>query len=177
MTVSDLRTIYDYGCWANKKLFRVIEGLTPGQFTQTVAGSYGSLRNTLVHAMSAEWGWLGRCGGPARGPMLNPADFPTFESVTACWSTVEGYVREFLDSATEADLSRVVEYSIEGVASGALPVGELMQHAATHGVHHRGQVALLLRSLGVAPGNFDFLFYSMERRASAPPTASGRGPS
>jgi uncharacterized damage-inducible protein DinB len=46
-----------------------------------------------------------------------------------------------------------------------MPVGELLQHAATHGVHHRGQVALLLRVLGVAPGSVDLLFYDAERRA------------
>jgi uncharacterized damage-inducible protein DinB len=37
--------------------------------------------------------------------------------------------------------------------------GDLMHHAVIHGVHHRGQVALLLRSLGYVPGSFDILFY------------------
>jgi uncharacterized damage-inducible protein DinB len=45
-----------------------------------------------------------------------------------------------------------------------MPLGELMQHAIVHGVHHRGQVALLLRLLGYAPGNFDILFYYGEKR-------------
>jgi uncharacterized damage-inducible protein DinB len=44
-------------------------------------------------------------------------------------------------------------------------VGALLQHAAVHGVHHRGQVALLLRVLGYAPGNFDLLFYYADKRA------------
>jgi len=35
----------------------------------------------------------------------------------------------------------------------------MMQHAAIHGVHHRGQVAILLRLLGRAPGAFDILVY------------------
>jgi uncharacterized damage-inducible protein DinB len=32
--------------------------LTPEQFTEQVSGSYGSVRNTLVHIMSTEWGWV-----------------------------------------------------------------------------------------------------------------------
>lgn len=46
----------------------------------------------------------------------------------------------------------------------SLLVGELMQHSAVHGAHHRGQVALLLRSLGRAPGNFGLLIYYAEKR-------------
>ena len=67
MTVKDLERLYDYGYWANKKLLAVVAQMTPEQFTQTVAGSYGSVRNTLVHVLSAEWGWLDRCGGRERG--------------------------------------------------------------------------------------------------------------
>src|SRR5205823_2950267 len=77
MTVKDLEGLYDYGYWANKKLFHVISQLTPEEFTRPVAGSYGSIRNTMVHIMSAEWGWLSRCGGPERGARLNPGDYPT----------------------------------------------------------------------------------------------------
>jgi uncharacterized damage-inducible protein DinB len=34
-----------------------------------------------------------------------------------------------------------------------------MRHAAIHGVHHSGQVAMQLRLLGRAPGSFDILVY------------------
>ena len=77
MTVKDLERLYDYGYWANRRLVPVISQLTPEQFTRNVAGSYGSVRNTLVHIMSAEWGWLDRCGGYERGPALKPEDYPT----------------------------------------------------------------------------------------------------
>ena len=85
MIVKDLEGLYDYGYWANKKLLQAVSQITPEQFTQIVAGSYGSIRNTLVHVLSAEWGWIDRCGGPARGPRLNPDDYPTAEAVQQTW--------------------------------------------------------------------------------------------
>lgn len=164
MTVTDLEGLYDYGYWANRKLFRVISQLTPEQFTRPVGGSYGSVRNTLVHALSAEWGWLSRCGGPERGPRLDPDDYPTAESLIEAWNKVEGYVREFLSRLKDEDLARNAEYMNERGEKRSMPLGELMQHAANHGVHHRGQVALLLRLLGYAPGNLDMLIYYADKR-------------
>ena len=167
MTVNDLRRLYDYGSWANRKVFSAIEQLKPEQFTQPVAGSYGSVRNTLVHTMSAEWGWLDRCGGKARGAKLNPEDYPTSQSVVDGWSRVDQYGREFLSTLTDRDLARIVDCSFPGGPPRSLPLGALMQHAALHAIHHRGQVALLLRELGVPPGNFDLLFYDFENRSVA----------
>jgi uncharacterized damage-inducible protein DinB len=166
MTIKDLEALYDYGYWANKKLFQVISPLPPDQFTQPVGGSYGSIRNTMVHVLSAEWGWLSRCGGPARGPRLNPDDYPTVESVIETWSKVEGYVREFLSKLRDEDLAGNVEFVNDRAEKRSMPLGELMQHAAIHGVHHRGQVALLLRLLGYAPGNIDILFYYADKRGA-----------
>lgn len=162
MTVKDLERLYDYGYWANRKLFQVASQLTPEQFTQVVAGSYGSVRNTLVHVLSAEWGWLDRCGGPERGPALKPDDYPTVESLVKTWSTVEGYVREFLSNLKDEDLTRTVEFTNPRSEKRSGVLGALLQHGAIHGAHHRGQVALLLRLLGHPPGNFDVLFYDAD---------------
>ena len=166
MTVEDLERLYDYGYWANKKLLDVVAQLTSEQYTQTVTGSYGSIRNTLVHMLSAEWGWLDRCGGRARGPALKADDYPTLESLLGTWSVVEVSVREFLSTLKDDDLDRTLEFANPRGEKRSGALGALMQHAATHGVHHRGQVALLLRSLGVTPGNVDLLFYDAEKRGA-----------
>ena len=58
MTVAELQRLYDYSYWASRKLMQVVLQLKPDQFSQDVAGSYGSIKNTLVHVVSAEWGKL-----------------------------------------------------------------------------------------------------------------------
>ena len=163
MTVKDLETLYDYGYWADRKLFEVISRIPPEQFTQSVGGALGSIRNTLVHIMSAEWGWLERCGGPKRGPKLNANDYPTVESVRETWNNIEQYTRKFLSELTDDDIGRNAEYLNDKGEKREMPLGELMQHAANHGTHHRGQVAMILRLLDHTPGNFDILFYYAEK--------------
>lgn len=163
MTVKDLERLYDYGYWATRKLMAVVSRLSAEEFARPVAGSYGSVRNTLVHVLSAEWGWLDRCGGHPRGPALKAEDFPTAQSLVETWTKVEGWMRAFLAGMKDDALDRQVAFKTAAGEARSMPLGELLQHGANHGAHHRGQVALLLRLLGHAPGNFDLLLYDAER--------------
>ena len=168
MTVQDLEALYDYSYWANAKLFRTVASLTDEEFVRPVAGSWGSVRSTLVHMMSAEGGWLERAGGPKRGAPLRPDDFPTLASVTSYWSTQEQKVRGFLAALGDADLDRRLEFTLPQLSvSGVLSVGEMLHHAVNHNVHHRGQVSLLIRALGHVPGDVDLLFYYGEPQLPA----------
>ena len=167
MRVEDLERLYAHSYWANRKLLGAISQMPPEQFTQTVAGSYESIRNTLVHVMSAEWGWLDRCGGPPRGPKLKSDDYPTLESLVTTWAKVEADMRAFLAGLEDEDLDRIIEFSLGG-PTHRVSLGNLLQHGAVHAVHHRGQVAMLVRMLGSVPGNFDLVLYDVENSVPAP---------
>jgi uncharacterized damage-inducible protein DinB len=94
-------------------------------------------------------------------------DDPTADALIDKWNAVEVDIREFLSTLKDEDLTRVVEYTNPRGEKRSGVMGPLLQHGAIHGVHHRGQVALLLRSLGYTPGNFDVLFYDAEKGAAA----------
>jgi len=116
--------------------------------------------------MSAEGGWLSKCGGQERGSRLEPNDYPTIDSVTETWNKVENWVRAFLSTLKNQDLDRQIAFTNERGESRSLSLGSIMHHAANHSVHHRGQISLLLRILGKAPGNIDILFYYVGKNSS-----------
>ena len=73
-------------------------------------------------------------------------------------------MRGFLAALRDEDLARSIEFALGGAPKRSMPLGELLHHATVHGIHHRGQVGLLLRLLGFTPGNVDILFYYGERQ-------------
>jgi uncharacterized damage-inducible protein DinB len=164
MTIKDIVDVYEYSDWANAKIFKIIEALPADDFTRPVGGSFESIRNTLVHMLSAEWGWLARCGGPERGPRLEAADFPTLESITTAWRKLQKGRATFLATLGDDDVERMVTYYNDENEARSLPIGELLFHAANHDAHHRGQVSMMLRMMGYEPGDVDQLFYYGERR-------------
>jgi uncharacterized damage-inducible protein DinB len=166
MHTDDLERLYDYGYWATRRLFAALAPLTDEQFTQIVPGTQKSIRNTLVHVLSAEWGWLDRCGGHKRGPRLVAEHFATAEVLIAGWRQFERHMRDFLAELMDEDLGRQVHFTLGDGPERSLPLGDLLEHAAIHGAHHRGQVALLLGMIGHPPGNFDVLEYDLEKRGS-----------
>jgi uncharacterized damage-inducible protein DinB len=159
MHVADLLRLFEYHYWANAQLSTVLGKVTTEEYVRDVAGGHGSLRNTLVHVVSAEWGWLERCGGPTRGPRLTPADYPTLSAISRVAERVERDMRVLLRGLRDEDLAREVTFTLGNPSPQRAQRGELLLHAAVHAVHHRGQMALLLRALGHEPGTFDLLIF------------------
>src|SRR6516164_2238607 len=58
MTKDDIRLLFEYDRWANNRILRAASALTPEQFTRDLGGSFVSVRDTLVHIIRSEWGWL-----------------------------------------------------------------------------------------------------------------------
>ena len=167
ISAAALARLYDYSSWANQRILAACRQLSPDEFTQSVAGSYGSVRNTFVHTLSAEWGWLERCGGPPRGARLVAEDFPTLESVAEVWGRVETSMRAYLAGLDDASAAEEVTFTLGAGPAQTATRGDLLTHVVVHAVHHRGQVSLLIRELGYAPGNVDFLIYLAEGQAAA----------
>jgi uncharacterized damage-inducible protein DinB len=58
MTRDDIQLLYEYDRWANHRVLQAASTLNTEEFTRDLGGSFGFMRDTLVHIVSSERGWL-----------------------------------------------------------------------------------------------------------------------
>ena len=68
MTTDDIRLLYEYDRWANNRIMQAVSGITPEAFTRDLGGSFRSLRDTLVHLVGGESGWITYWKEPSHSP-------------------------------------------------------------------------------------------------------------
>ena len=181
-----VHTLYAYTRWANERLLDTALQLSPQALIAKPTMAADSIRDTLVHIMSAEQFWLIRWQAitpdfstddldvpniatirywiltwnglvPMVGP--NPTDFPDIPSIRTCWQAIEHQTAAFVRRQDDATLARVVEYvNVHGVAD-PYPRWQMMVQQANHATHHRSEVALQLTELGHAPPSLEFISY------------------
>lgn len=172
MNHSDLTALLDFHYWARTRILAAVELLTPEQYTRDLKSSFPSVRDTLVHLLSAEQNWYLRWQGVTPTGMLDPTGFPDVASLRAAWDAHEEKMRRFVEDLGEAGVHRVLDYrTLNGTASSSA-MWEMVQHVVNHGTYHRGQITTMLRQLGASPAkSVDLIAYRRERNAGTSPTS------
>jgi uncharacterized damage-inducible protein DinB len=171
VTKDDIQLLFEYDRWANNRVLQAASALSPDQFTHDLGGSFRSVRDTLLHIIGGEWGWLTFWKEPSpnsafladlwdrHDALFHPQAFPDFAAVRAKWAEVEKEQMEFVNSLTDEALTKTLP-----IREKQASLMHLMQHLANHSTYHRGQVALMLRQLGAKPLATDFVMFLAERR-------------
>jgi uncharacterized damage-inducible protein DinB len=171
MTKDDIQLLYEYDRWANNRVLQVVSALSVEQFTRDLGGSFGSVRDTLIHIIGGEWIWLQYWKEPPqdsafladlrarRDVLFNPNAFPDLVAVQLKWTEVEREQIEFVHHLTNELLHQMLPFRTTQVT-----LAHLMQHVANHSTYHRGQIALMMRQLDVAPQATDFHVFLVEGR-------------
>jgi uncharacterized damage-inducible protein DinB len=151
-----LRTQTAYSAWATRQLLDACSSLTLDQIDCSLGASHSSILRTFRHIQDGERVWLRRLTevGEWRLP-TGPAPEPSFEILVQAWPELwEGY-RQWLECASDADLTGELSTIVPTGARLVVPRWQIVLHAVNHSTLHRGQIITMLRTLGVQPPNTD----------------------
>ncbi len=148
--------LFRHNVWANQCLFDACEGLSDAQLDATTPGTFGSIRNTLMHIV----GLQERCAvalsesGPVneireRGPFPGLAELQ--DSARTSGEALVGVAARAHSGATATTTWRGEAYT--------LPVWLLLAQAINHATEHRAQVAAILTQQGIESPGMDVWTY------------------
>ncbi|MCE7985881.1 MAG: hypothetical protein DYG89_32280 [Caldilinea sp. CFX5] len=158
MNANAFRHFYDYHFAENRIIWeRYITQLSYEQFTQPMGYSLGSVRDQLVHLLSADEMWFSELRGVEPPDPFPPAMVDDRPLIRAHWAQVEQMMRAYLADLQDAMLfTKPIQEPDE---DRDLIVWQVLLHVVNHGTDHRAQLLRLLNDLGVKTVSQDYIFY------------------
>ncbi len=113
----------------------------------------------LAHMGIARVAWFERLGtGRSTVSNLFP-DQMSLDEVASRWTEAARVWMSYLDTLTDVDLDRVVEYQSLDADRFQNRVEEILSQLETHAPYHRGQIATLVRHAGGTPALTDLIYW------------------
>lgn len=125
------------------------------------SGSFQKAIDLMAHITAARRVWLYRFGISREPAELFPqsvklADLPLLiDSMQTAWS-------DYLANLDDAELARVFEYQSYEGARFRNTIEDILTQLFGHSLYHRGQIAMILRSIGAEPAVTDFVYWARE---------------
>jgi uncharacterized damage-inducible protein DinB len=166
--ITEIRELVAYTRWANEQMLDAVALLSPDEVVRDLRNSFPSIRDTLVHVLSAEWVWLSRLEGTSPQAMPEAWKPYTRDQIRAEWTRVADRLGRLVAGLADTDVDRVIDYRSTSGQPFSSTVGEILRHLVNHSTYHRGQVTTMLRQLDAKPPTTDLIHYYRTQAARAP---------
>ncbi len=144
-----LADFFQYNLWANLRLLDACAHLSDAQLDATTKGTFGSVRETLMHLLAAEEGYVRDITGTSPTPQLK--EFSTFAGFDELRRRAERSGNELITVAEQRDLSQILHLPGNYDARGIIVLIQALNHA----IDHRSQIATLLSQQDIEPPRLD----------------------
>ncbi len=150
-----LPDFFKYNLWANLRLLDACAHLSDAQLDATMIGTFGSVRETLMHLFRAEEGYARSLTGTSPTPQLK--EFTTFPGFDLLRERAEISGEKLIKVAEQGDLSRILH--LDGGTYDAPAINVVIQ-AINHAIDHRSQISTLLSQQDIEPPDLDAWAYN-----------------
>ena len=145
MTLDEVRELFAYNAWANRRCFAALEPLPAEAYFRDLKSSHGGLHGTLCHIVWAEQLWLNRWLGKANPAVPQGRDLTTLAAARTRWEAIEAERAAFVAGLSERRLDETMTVSPSTGGEYVHSFREMFRHAIDHSSYHRGQLVTLLR--------------------------------
>ena len=148
----NLIELFRHNVWATQRLFDACAGLSDAQLDATAGGTFGSIRDTLMHIVGAQDRIVTALAEHESAHVSRERE--PFPGVAALGDAVRTSGDALVELAARAQSGATATTTWRG-EEFILPVWLLLLQAITHATEHRTQVAAILTQQGIQPPGMD----------------------
>ncbi len=148
-----LTIIFRHNLWANQRLFEICADLETEQLNASIAGAFGSIRETLRHIVLAEQSYFARI---STGQPSQPSDKEL--TLSEMLDSVRKTGRGLIEWAFKVKADDMVILDWRGTPR-EVPKSVILTQVINHATEHRAQIMAILTNLGIQPPNLDSWSY------------------
>jgi uncharacterized damage-inducible protein DinB len=108
----EVQTLFSYHFWAFERVLECIFHNSDEQFVEEIDCFTGSIRNLVVHIMSANRNWMSRLQGTEMPPRLVFEDFDILSNTQAKWDELRREFLDYINSLDEEQLDESVNWEL-----------------------------------------------------------------
>lgn len=151
----------DYNRWANDRTYQACAELTNDEYRADRGAFFGSAHRTLNHLLTADRIWLRRMTGAGDAPdALDAVLFEEFAELRAARAAEDRRIIDFVETLDDERIAGAFTYTpITNPKPITQPLGPVLSHVFNHQTHHRGQVHMILTSLGKPSLALDLVYF------------------
>jgi len=155
---TELPDFFQYNLWANLRLLDACTHLSDEHLNATTKGTFGSVRESLMHLFAAEEGYVGALTRTSPTPRLEDLiTFPGFDELQRRAKRSGEALIMFAEQVDQGELRQILH--LDGGTYDAPAIVVVIQ-AINHAIDHRSQIATLLSQQDIEPPDLDGWAYN-----------------
>jgi len=149
---ADLKTylieLIEFNNWADHRVIDWLTQITDEQWTRAAVSSFGSIRDTAVHIVSAKKIWLDFWTNAPNPTYLSKEFTGTKEELIGIWKHMSARHKAFIEHFPYENYLNEIRVTKPNGETITMPFRKTLPHMVNHSTYHRGQLVTLLRQCG-----------------------------
>jgi uncharacterized damage-inducible protein DinB len=148
-----------YNQWAVRQYIIVLHMLDSTQLDGNMNSSFSSIHKTLGHMLWVEELWYERWQGHTVTKLFEPNVIPSLEILESQFAEIHAKQIQLLENYPDGSENQWIRYINFQGETWKYNLYQLVQHLMFHSAYHRGQIATMLRQIGIDPPKTDYLIF------------------
>lgn len=154
-----LRPMLAYNDWADEQILAAAESLDDARLDQSIDVGRGTPRRVLIHTWAGEHVWVQRWQGKIETKWPDESERVAVATLRERFRSAWRERDAFLTTLSGADLDREVSYRDSRGGLFRASLHDMIRQMVVHSIHHRAQMVNILRRLGTAAPELDYMMY------------------